>query len=303
MNEHEAERDALRAEVERLRSRLAEVEKAAAEAEQQLADKQRVEAALNAKRVMLNAFLDNTPAIMFVRDLEGRYVLVNREFARFIDRPVDEILGKKIDEVLDAELAAGMEAADRKTLAEGRLQFVRTLPHAGGSRTFFAVKFLIPGEGGPAGVGTVGIDITREREVEEERTLLHERVIAAQEATIRELTTPLLPIARGVVAMPLVGMIDEARAQQIIEVLLEGITAHGASAAILDVTGVRVVDTHVAHALVQAAQAASLLGTRVALTGMSPAIARTLVELGADLQGVATVSTLQAGIAWATRAR
>jgi anti-anti-sigma regulatory factor len=153
------------------------------------------------------------------------------------------------------------------------------------------------------GVGTVAIDVTREQEAEDERAVLHEKVIAAQEATIRELTTPLLPIARGVVAMPLVGMIDEARAQQIIEVLLEGITRHGASAAILDITGVRVVDTHVAHALVQAAQAASLLGTRVVLTGMSPAIARTLVDLGADLQSVATVGTLEAGIAWAVRQR
>jgi len=103
--------------------------------------------------------------------------------------------------------------------------------------------------------------------------------------------------------MPLVGGIDAARAQQIIEALLDGITRYAARAAILDVTGVRVVDTHVAHALVQAAQAASLLGTRVVLTGMSPAIARTLVELGADLQGIATVSTLRAGIDWAVKQR
>jgi len=303
MNEHEAERDALRAEVERLRSRLAEVEKVAAAAEEQLAEKKRIEASLRAKQAVLQAFLDNTPALMFAKDAEGRYVVVNGEYSRCVGRPVEEILGKKPSDVSDAATAVAMEAADQKALAEGRLQFVRKMPHAEGPRVYLAVKFAIQGEGGPLGVGTVGIDVTREREAEDERAVLQEKVIAAQEATIRELTTPLLPISDGIVAMPLVGGIDAARAQQIIEALLDGITRYGARAAILDVTGVRVVDTHVAHALVQAAQAASLLGTRVVLTGMSPAIARTLVELGADLHGIATVSTLRAGIDWAIKQR
>ncbi|UQA55254.1 PAS domain-containing protein [Polyangium aurulentum] len=303
MNEHEAERDALRAEVERLRSRLVEVEKVAAAAAEQLAEGKRMEVALKAKQAVLQAFLDNTPALMFAKDAEGRYVVANGEYARCVGVPVEEILGKRTSDVSDAETAAAMEEADRRALAEGRLQFVRRMPHVEGPRVYLSVKFAIPGDAGPMGVGTVGIDVTREREAEDARAVLQEKVIAAQEATIRELTTPLLPITDGIVAMPLVGGIDAARAQQIIEALLDGITRYAARAAILDVTGVRVVDTHVAHALVQAAQAASLLGTRVVLTGMSPAIARTLVELGADLQGIATVSTLRAGIDWAVKQR
>jgi PAS domain S-box-containing protein len=303
MNEHEAERDALRAEVERLRSRLSEVEAARAAAEEQLAEKKQAEASLRAKQAVLQAFLDNTPAIMLVKDMESRYVVVNGEYARSMGRPLEEFVGRKVTDMIDAETAAAVALADMQALAEGRVQFVRKMPHIDGPRTYIVVKFAIPGDDGPMGVGTVGIDVTREREAEEARVVLHEKVIAAQEATIRELTTPLLPIADGIVAMPLVGGIDAARAQQIIEALLDGISRYGARAAILDVTGVRVVDTHVAHALVQAAQAASLLGTRVVLTGMSPAIARTLVELGADLQGIATVSTLRAGIDWAVKQR
>jgi rsbT co-antagonist protein RsbR len=114
---------------------------------------------------------------------------------------------------------------------------------------------------------------------------------------IRELSTPLLPISKHVVVMPLVGTIDSQRAQQVMEALLEGISAYHATTVIVDITGVRVVDTQVAQALLQSAQAARLLGAKVFLTGIQPQIAQTLVQLGADLSGIVTHSTLQAGIA------
>ena len=87
------------------------------------------------------------------------------------------------------------------------------------------------------------------------------------------------------------------------ETLLEGIGEQRASIAILDITGVRVVDTQVADALIRTAHAAQLLGARVILTGITPEVAQTLVQLGIDLSSVTTRSTLQSGIAFALARR
>ena len=99
--------------------------------------------------------------------------------------------------------------------------------------------------------------------------------------------------------VPLVGRIDNSRAVQIMEILLEGIAKYQAEVAILDISGVRVIDTQVANALLQAARAAQLLGTRVVLTGISQEVAQTVVHLGADLSGIVTLANLQDGMRWA----
>jgi anti-anti-sigma factor len=103
--------------------------------------------------------------------------------------------------------------------------------------------------------------------------------------------------------MPLIGTIDSQRAQQVMEALLEGVAQHQADLVILDITGVSVVDTQVAQAFIQAAQAVRLLGAHVMLTGIQPQIAQTLVHLGVDLSGIQTQGSLQAGIAAAMSKR
>jgi PAS domain S-box-containing protein len=142
-------------------------------------------------------------------------------------------------------------------------------------------------------------DVTEEIRAEETLRASQEQLIMAQQAALRELSTPLIPLDDGVVAMPLIGAIDSTRAQQVIETLLEGVSGHHARVAILDITGVSVVDTQVANALIRAAQAVKLLGARVVLTGIRPEVAQTLVGLGVDLNGIVTRSSLQAGIQYA----
>uniref|UniRef100_UPI002ACE3C51 STAS domain-containing protein n=1 Tax=Chloroflexus sp. TaxID=1904827 RepID=UPI002ACE3C51 len=148
-------------------------------------------------------------------------------------------------------------------------------------------------------------DITEQRRAERERQMLavQEQAIQAQQAVLRELSTPLLPIADGVVVMPLIGAIDTARAQQILEALLAGVSRYRAKFAIIDITGVKVVDTQVAGALIRAAQAVGLLGAQVVLTGISPEIAQTLVHIGVTMQGLVTRATLQEGVAYALHRR
>ncbi len=140
-------------------------------------------------------------------------------------------------------------------------------------------------------------DMTDVRQAEAERAALQQQIIDAQRAALRELSAPLLPISQHTVVLPLVGTIDSQRAQQIMETLLEGVARHHAETAIVDITGVQVVDTQVANALIQTAQAVRLLGAQVVLTGIGPTMAQTLVGLGVDLSSIETRGTLQAGIA------
>jgi rsbT co-antagonist protein RsbR len=141
--------------------------------------------------------------------------------------------------------------------------------------------------------------LSEQQKQEQERQELQQQIIAAQQAALRELSTPLLPLAKGILAMPLLGTIDSNRAQMVMETLLEGVSAYQAETVILDITGVQMVDTQVANVLIQAAQAVKLLGAQVVLTGIRPMMAQTLVSLGVDLSSIVTRSTLENGIAYA----
>lgn len=129
------------------------------------------------------------------------------------------------------------------------------------------------------------------RESVEQRELLN--------ATVRELSSPALPIMEGVLLMPLIGALDIERAGLLTEALLQGIERHSSRVAILDVTGVPIVDTQVAKVLLQASQAARLLGARPVLVGIRPELAQTIVGLGIDLADLTTCADLQAGLRYA----
>jgi anti-anti-sigma regulatory factor len=114
---------------------------------------------------------------------------------------------------------------------------------------------------------------------------------------IRQASTPIAPVYDGIIVVPLVGMFDAFRAQVLTEKLLEGIVQSRAYVVLLDVTGVPVFDAEAAQHIVRTALAVRLLGTELILVGLSPDIARTIVELDIDLAGLTTLGTLQAGLA------
>lgn len=116
--------------------------------------------------------------------------------------------------------------------------------------------------------------------------------LARQNDAIRALSTPVIEVARGVLILPLIGLVDAARAEQIMEQLLAAIARQAASTVILDLTGVPTIDTAAAHHLLQVTAAAKLLGTRSIITGVSPGNAQTLVRLDVDLAAIATRSSL-----------
>jgi rsbT co-antagonist protein RsbR len=120
--------------------------------------------------------------------------------------------------------------------------------------------------------------------------------IAEQRRTIAELQTPVLQVWEGVLALPIVGGLDTARAQDMTEALLERIVQTDSEIVILDITGVPVVDTAVAKHLLETVSAARLLGAEVLVVGLTTRTALTLVHLGIDLSGVTTRTTLAKGL-------
>ena len=125
--------------------------------------------------------------------------------------------------------------------------------------------------------------------------------IAQQRATISELQTPVIQVWEGILALPIVGTVDTARAQDMTEALLERIVATGSEIVLLDITGVPVVDTAVARHLLETVTAARLLGADVLIVGLSSRTAMTLVQLGIDLSHVTTRATLAKGLEFAFR--
>ncbi|MBU1880167.1 MAG: GAF domain-containing protein, partial [Chloroflexi bacterium] len=120
-------------------------------------------------------------------------------------------------------------------------------------------------------------------------------------AVVQELSSPVMPVFEGVLVMPLVGGIDAARAHLITRTLLNAIERERAHVIIVDITGVPVMDSHVARYLAEAMQATRMVGAEPVLVGITPAVAQTVVEIRADLGDVTTRSDLQSGVAYALR--
>jgi rsbT co-antagonist protein RsbR len=138
---------------------------------------------------------------------------------------------------------------------------------------------------------TVAVSFVQERE----------RVIRQQADAIRELSTPVLQVRERLLILPIIGVLDDQRADQLTEQLLGGIRRHRAKVVVIDITGVPEITAEVANHLVQAVDASRLMGAGVIITGLSPEIAQTLVTLGVDLSKVNAVGDLQGGIEEAER--
>jgi rsbT co-antagonist protein RsbR len=119
-----------------------------------------------------------------------------------------------------------------------------------------------------------------------------EEVIARQQQELMELSTPVVKLSEGILALPLIGSLDSARTQVVMENLLQQILATGAEIAIIDITGVPTVDTLVAQHLLKTVAAARLMGADCIISGVRPQIAQTIVHLGVELGDVATKATL-----------
>ena len=130
-----------------------------------------------------------------------------------------------------------------------------------------------------------------------------EETISRQQAEMLELSTPVVKLWDGVLALPMIGTLDSARTQIVMESLLQRIVETGAEVAIIDITGVPTVDTLVAQHLLKTVTAARLMGAECIISGIRPQIAQTIVHLGIDLSAVATKASLADAFALALKRR
>jgi rsbT co-antagonist protein RsbR len=272
-----------------LRNRIAELERQLAAAEEE--------------RDIFKHVVQNAPAVLSRITPDGDMIYANTACERVIGMTSDEAKGTKILPLLyPGELWAQVEEYFRIAGTGGDVSdyemTIRT--HEGELRTLAWNSYHRFGANGVLiEVVSFGVDVTERLRGEADRQRLQDEVIAIQAATLAELSTPLIPITADIVAMPLIGTIDNARAQRIMEILLNGIIEMRTRTAILDITGVATVDTQVADALLRAARAVHLVGAEVILTGMRPEVAQTLISLGTDFDGIVTRATLQDGVAFA----
>lgn len=238
--------------------------------------------------------------IVLVIDAQGVYRDVAPTQPELHYQHSSALLGRRIADIIPLEEAAVYTAIIAEVLADGRpRRHIYSFPGPSGEQYFNATVSKLSDET----VLWVARDITEQRQREAEVAALQEQIISAQQAALRELSTPIIPISAGVIALPLIGSIDSNRAQFVLEALLGGVAEQRAHTAILDITGVQVVDTQVANALLRAAQAVKLLGAEVMITGIRPEVAQTLVGLGLDMSAITTLGTLQSGIARALARR
>lgn len=276
--------------------------------QQRIAELEQQNAELRRDRALFQLVIDSLPMRVFWKAAEDlRYLGCSVGFARDVGKSSSaDFIGRDDYEFSPAPLAEAYRADDRQVLEtrQARVNFEEAQNRPTGQAWLRTSKIpLVEADGTLIGVLGTYEDITERRAAEQIRLDAQEQLIAAQQMALVEMSTPLIPLADGVIVMPLVGAINSRRAQQIMETLLEGVGANQAEIVILDITGVRVVDTQVANALLRAAQAAKLLGAQVVLTGISADVAQTIVHLGADLSSVVTRSNLQHGIAYALEQR
>jgi len=249
--------------------------------------------------ITFRTMIESLPQCIFCKDAQGRFTYANPSYCENEGKALVDILGKDDFDMHPPEFAKKYRADDVKVMENGQVfSVVEEHQPIDGKRTLTQVMKIPVYDAQGQNAGIIGIfwDITKQVRSEEARIQLQQELIEMQEMALKELSTPIIPIMDRIIVVPLIGTIDSRRARDITRSLLAGISRHKAKVVILDVTGVAVMDTGVVNHLSKTIQAAQLKGAKTIVTGVSDAVAESIVDLGVDWSDMTTLSDLQMGL-------
>ena len=279
MNDADKTREELLGELTDLRREVARL----TEVKQQAI--QEYEAYASLHRQLLSIY-DNINDVVYVADPETYEVLYVNKATR---AAFGDVIGEKCFRAFqNRETVCPFCTNDRIFGIHEGLSYIWEFQNTVNNRWYRCIDKAIPWPDGRMVRYEMAIDVTDFKQAED--------IIARQSLEILELSTPVIQAWEGVVAAPLIGTMDSQRTQIFMERFLDSIVQNKAPVALVDITGVPTMDTQTAQHILEAISAARLLGTQVILTGVSPAIAQTLVHLGIDLGELETKSSLVAGL-------
>jgi rsbT co-antagonist protein RsbR len=236
--------------------------------------------------------MSSAPLILFSMDPSGMTTMSDGKGLELLGGKPGERVGRN-----ELEASEGTPTHEHLTRAlAGETLRVLAEPAKG---VFFDTWYMPQRDESDRLDGVLGLSIDATDRVMSERRLAEKiEVIEQQTATIRDLAAPILKVWKEVVCMPIIGSVDASRASDMMERLLEAIVREKARFAILDLTGVEVMDTPTVHHMLRIFAAARTVGVEGVLSGVRPAVAQSVVSLGVDISGLRMVRTLHDALGW-----
>lgn len=246
---------------------------------------------------VLQSVIDNMPVVLWAVDSKGIFTLSDGAALAVLGLQPGQVVGMDAFQVYAKETA--IVAAIRRALSG---EFSCEIAPGSGFTWESRYIPLKRADGTVEGVVGFSIDATDRVRAENE---LNQKVtlVEQQDQAIRSLSTPIMRVWAGVLALPLVGMLDGTRIENILGALLEAVVNDQAEYVILDLTGIANVDGNTADHIFKVLRALALLGTQAVVTGVQPGVARALVEIGLDLGQVVTLGNLEEAIRFVMKQR
>lgn len=247
---------------------------------------------------LFDRLLDTAPLVLWAVDEQGTYTISEGKGLELLGFQAGEQVGLNALDMFK-DHADTARALVRALSGEESRVMTTLAPGAHFENWYMPLRSF---DGSVHGVMGLGIDASeRVKSEQEQREKL--ALIERQSATIRALATPIIQVWDEVLCLPVIGTVDSARTADMMQGLLEAIVREQARYAIVDLTGVEVVDTSTADHLIQLFRAAKVLGVDGILCGIRPAVAQTVVALGLELGSVRTMRSLRDALKWCIRAR
>jgi len=236
--------------------------------------------------ILRDEILKQIPTPVMAVNTDMDIIYVNDQCCKLLASSEDQILGKKCYDVFKSDDCKNGECCMRKSIKDGQMCSKRN--NISINQTTLPIEyFTVPlknSEGDLIGGLEYILDISER--------VAYENKLKEQSYTIQEMSTPTIKLWEGILLLPIVGVVDSMRAQHMMESILKRIASTYSKVIILDIHGVAAVDTAVANHLIRITKATKLMGCDCILSGISPSVAQTIIQLGIDMNNIMTKSTL-----------